>query len=152
MAFDVASDATVEAPTHTTVASYKIERLGVAPVMTARFAETVDAGTNPFGIAAQRQAGSGRVWEITLDSANSGHFQLMAMILGGVSFKIIKAALAALSITDITDEQIMTAAGQIDNVDSVIASSLEEVEIARREGTDPFVFVMGDAPAAAPRV
>jgi len=148
MAFAVAG--TPEVPAFTTVASYRLERLGLSPQLSVRFTETVEEGVNAFGIAAQRPAASGRSWELTLSSGNAAQLAYMANLMGAVSFTIIKNALTALGLTEVTDEAIATVVGQIDNVDSVIASKLEVVEQDRLAGMDPGVIVMGTAPPVTP--
>jgi hypothetical protein len=141
----------IELPTATAVESYTIRRLGKNIVLSIRMAETIAMGeNNDFGRPALKPAHGGRSWEISLNSGTSDGLAAMQGILGKVMIQFVENFINALGIPSLTYEEIVGAISQIDDIDSVIASELEKIEVKRRNGelTTP-LFVMGDAPKPA---
>lgn len=147
MAFELATED--EVPTHNTVASYTVYRLGLVPSIKIRYADTVEDGVNPFGITAQKQTINGRVWELIFDADKPEKVQAMGELITNVMMSIGRALLTALGIPieTVTDEQLLAAVTAMDNVDSFIASAFEQLELNRRIGQGPELIVMGPAPA-----
>lgn len=146
MAFELAADVAVP-PTGTTVAAYKVSRLGKSASIRIEFAETVEAGVNDLGVTAQMATKGGRRWELVLSTGSENDKNLILGIMGQVMFTIVKSALVAMGDEQYSDEQIMGVLSQIENLDSVIATACENVEKQRRAGTIG-VMAAGDAPAA----
>lgn len=151
MAFEIANYAD-EVPTHTTVAEYKVSRLGQVPTVSIKYADTVADGINVFGTPAQRMTSNGHMWELTFQADTPEKTLAMGQMITGVMLHIGRALLTALNITaeTVTDEQLLAAAMSIDNVDSFIATAFEQLEKDRRLGQGPDVWVMGPAPVPHP--
>jgi hypothetical protein len=141
MAFELPED--VEIPTATTVAGYKVDRLGARPMATIYYAETVADGNNLLGIASQRVAKQGRSYQLIIDDP-----ALLGSMLGGIMMSIATDLVTALSLT-VAPEDLLAAVTTIDNVDSYLATAMENLEKARRTGTETRIGIIGSAPAAA---
>lgn len=145
MAFETAND--VEAPTHTTVSGYKVSRLGNIPRLQVYYAETVEDGTNVFGLTAQRQTATGRQWELIFDADTPERIGAMGGMLVTIMLKIGRALLSRLGFSgDVTDAELLEAVMAMDNIDSFLASAMEDLEKDRRLGVGPALSVMGAAP------
>jgi hypothetical protein len=146
MAFEAGSDG--EVPTHTTVAHYRVDRLGHIPGVSITYSETVEDGLSVFGATAQRQAMSGRSWELRFEANTQQKAQEMGAMLVGIMVKIGRTLLTQLGLSDsVDDATLLTAVTAMDNVDSFISSAFEDLEKARRIGQGPEVWVNGQAPA-----
>lgn len=149
MAFEPPTDG--ELPQHSTVAGYSVDRLGLIPVVSVKYAETVNDGTNVFGLAAQRAAKGGRFWLLNFAADTPEQVAAMGQMLVGIMLAIGRTLLTQLGISDtITDDDLLTAVQAMDNVDSFIATALEDLERNRRLSLGPRLTVMGDAPAVTP--
>lgn len=92
---------------------------------------------NAFGIQRQEPATGARQWELAMSSGQAPHAARMGTLLGAITVNVVMTALAKLGITKTADEvsaavQQMAADGN--NLDSIIASTFEQLERDRRSG------------------
>lgn len=106
--------------------------------------------TMPIGTLAYRKARAGFGWELLLDGSNPASMARMGLMLGTAYVKALKAGLAALGLTSVTDLQILGAVQALAvagiNLDGILAAEGEQLETDRRSGAFTAVTVFGNAP------
>lgn len=92
---------------------------------------------NAFGIQTQEPSLSARQWELAFSSGLAPHAQRMSALLGTITVTVVADALAKLGVAKSVAE-IQTAVQQMaeegNSLDSIIASTFEQLERDRRSG------------------
>jgi hypothetical protein len=130
-----------ELPEVAAVSEYTVIRLGMNPVVRVRYAEcVVEAEPNILGMVQHRPVRGGRRWELVLSSDDDVQRGRIEQMMGAAMFAAVKAGLEALEVEK-TDQEIMGAVMALQaegvNIDSILASQAESLELDRRAGGIP---------------
>jgi hypothetical protein len=103
------------------------------------------------GTLAYRRAKGGMRWELFLDGTDSLAMTRMQVMLGRAYARSARAVLMALGLSEqVTDLQIEAAVQALGaqgiNLDGILASEGERLELDRQAGVPTGVLVLGDAP------
>jgi hypothetical protein len=152
MAFSLSPDR--EEPGITVVAEYSVVRTGAAPYVRVRYEESLELEQpNALGMVQHRKANTGRTWELILSSAQAQGKERLEQMLGTVMFSVLKAGCQALGVEK-SDAEIFGAvmalhAAEV-NIDGLLATEAEKLEMDRQLGLIEGIGVVGYAPAVIP--
>ena len=90
---------------------------------------------NAFGIPAHRAARQGVNRTLSLSSANADQFTRMQQLMGAAHVNAVLVVLAALGISKTPAEVQAAVASASDNLESILATQFEQLELERRAGT-----------------
>lgn len=90
---------------------------------------------NTFGVDALRGARQGRMYDLMLTSTDSAQLSRMQQLMGSAHVKAVMVTLAQLGVSKTVAEVQAAVMAASDNLESILATEFEGLELERRGGT-----------------
>jgi hypothetical protein len=101
---------------------------------------------NVFGTTGLRPSAFGRAWELSLTADKPLQRQRMMQLMGSAHVKAVLAVMQVLGVSKTVDEVVAAVMACPDNLESLLATEFEALELGRRDRSFTDLGVAGNAP------